>query len=151
MNTLSLEAQVRRLADLEELRQLKFNYARLVDKMLGEHTPADEAALANVFTEDARADFGARLGCIEGRAAIMKLFTETLPFSRSWFMHYVANPVLAVEGDTARGEWMVMALTENRGGFGERGTVTGRYFDEYLRTPEGWRVSRQAFLDETRK
>lgn len=146
---ISIDAQVRRLADLEDIRHLKYRYARLVDKMLAEHTQDDETALAELFVENACADFGTRLGVIEGRAAIRKLFTETLPSSRSWFMHFVGNPLILVDGDVADGEWSVMAFTELKGR-GERSTVTGRYVDQYTRTPAGWRISHQAFHDETR-
>jgi hypothetical protein len=149
MNTPSLEAQVRRLSDLEDIRQLKYTYARLVDKMLEQHTPAEEQALADLFLPDAVADFGARLGVIEGRAAIKKLFTETLPSGRAWVMHLIASPLLQVDGDRARGEWMVMALTETKQG-AARSTVVGRYVDDYVRTPAGWRIQRQLFHDETR-
>lgn len=145
----TIESRLQRLADLEDLRRLKFTYARLVDKMPGEHTQEDEDALANVFTENAVADFGARLGRIEGRAALRKLFTQSLPASRNWFMHFVTNPLLDVHGDRATGQWMVLAYTQSRD-TKIQSVVLGRYQDEYVRTRAGWQVIRQTFVDETR-
>ena len=56
----NLEAQIHRLNDLEQIRRLKYSYAQLVDRMLAQHTAADEDALADLFAEDAVLDFGGR-------------------------------------------------------------------------------------------
>jgi len=147
----TLEAQVRRLEDLEEIRRLKHTYALLVDRMPLQHTAADEEALVDLFTADAVADFGARVGVFSGQPAIRAFYTQALPGQRSWFMHYLANPVIDVDGDRAHAQWMVTALTQGKGQPPAPATqVTGRYIDNYVRTAAGWRIARQRFVDESR-
>jgi hypothetical protein len=53
----------------------------------------------------------------------------------------------ADEGDTARGEWVIMVQIKQRALAGKEMLVR-RYIDEFVRTPEGWRISSVKFVEE---
>ena len=125
-----LEARIRRLEDIEAIRQLKHRYANLCD----EDYPPD--ALAALFTEDAVWD-GGMLGKPEGRAAIRKFFaacSKTVSFA----VHHVVNPIIEVDGDSATGSWVLwqpIVFTK-----GDRAAwLVARYHDRYVRVNGEWR------------
>ena len=77
MSQIELAARVRRLDDLEALKQLKHRYAAFCDD------DYDADGLAPLFTEDAVWD-GSILGRYEGREAIRKFFSgahRAVPFA----------------------------------------------------------------------
>ena len=49
-----------------------------------------------------------------------------------------------VDGDTATGDWTVSSQMKRREG-GQIDTVLGRYSDEFIRTENGWKISRVGF------
>ena len=65
-----LEARIRKLENIEAIKQLKAKYWRSIDKKLWEE-------LAECFTEDATADYG-EYGISKGKAAIIKALKEGL-------------------------------------------------------------------------
>jgi hypothetical protein len=84
MNT--MEDRLRKLEDLEEIRNLKARYAAACD----DNYNAD--AIAEFFAEDAVPDADA-LGHAEGRVAIRKLFSRVAGFF-PFAVHYVMNPII---------------------------------------------------------
>jgi ketosteroid isomerase-like protein len=133
VSTRDLETRIRRLEDLEAIRQLKARYCRLCDDGY------DADRLADLFTEDALWD-GGMLGKAEGREKIRRFFQrspEVIPFS----VHMVMNPLLSVEGDTASGTWYLFQACsyapENAALWG-----SARYDEEYVRVGEEWKFSR---------
>ena len=130
---MDLEARIRRLEDLEAIRQLKARYCFLCD------AGYDADGLAELFTEDAVWD-GGTLGKAEGREKIRKFFQRTpqvMPFS----VHMVMNPLITVDGDTATGTWYLFQAAsyapENAALWG-----SGRYDEEYVRVGDAWRFRR---------
>jgi len=51
--------------------------------------------------------------------------------------------LIEIDGDRARGHWYVSE--HGRTTAGERTDVLGRYEDEYVRSPDGWRFSSRTF------
>ena len=95
MSLEDLERRVKVLEDIEEIKRLKRTYCAYCDDNY------DADALAALFTEDAVWDGGMR-GKNEGREAIRSFFQQApqrLPFA----LHMVLNPIIEVEGDTAKG------------------------------------------------
>jgi ketosteroid isomerase-like protein len=140
-----IEARVRRLEDLEAIRQLKHLYADRVDGMV-RNSDADTAPLLALFTEDALADFGPHGSC-EGHAAIHAFFAR-MPDLASFMMHHLANPILDVDGDRATARWYLHVASVMRGAGPGVQAMFGRYEDEYVRTPEGWKIRRSRFIQE---
>ena len=130
MNDSELAARVRRLEDIEALKQLKHRYAAFCDQ------DYDPDGLAPLFTENAIWD-GGMMGRYEGREAIRKFFSEAhtvVPFA----IHHVTNPIIEIEGDRATGRWYLwQPCTFSPAG--EALWMAGRYFDEYRREDGVWR------------
>ena len=124
-----LERRIRRLEDLEAIRDLKYRYSTYCDDGY------DAALLAPLFTEDAVWDGGV-LGRFAGREAIRKFFeqcSKIVPFA----IHQVTNPILGVDGDRATGRWYlwepIVFASGNRGLW-----MAARYDDRYRRERGGW-------------
>jgi 3-phenylpropionate/cinnamic acid dioxygenase small subunit len=131
----SIEARLREVEDRTAIADLVFEYARLVDECQPE-------AVAALFTDDARIDYGPGLGGTQqGRAAVAAFFQGLYTFART--SHHVSNHQIRFEGEgRARGVVYVLAWHQFRGvREGKTGWVMGRYEDEYVRTPAGWRFA----------
>lgn len=129
MTTPSLETRVRRLEDIEALRQLKYRYCTLCD----DDYLADP--LAALFTENAVWD-GGPLGRFEGREAIRGFFascSKTVSFA----IHQVTNPVITIDGDRATGDWYLWEpLVFAQGD--QALWMAARYHDRYRRVAGEW-------------
>lgn len=92
-------------------------------------------ALARVFTEDGVWD-GSPIVKAEGRAEIRKLFDHFAEQPMAY--HVVTNPIIEIEGDFARAHWHLIGA----GRMPDDSSILGMggYEDEYVRTPEGWRI-----------
>lgn len=129
----TLAARLRRLEDIEALRQLKYRYCLACDD------DYDADRLAPLFTEDAVWDGGA-LGRFEGREAIREFFAGTSKLV-SFAIHQVTNPLIEVEGDRASGCWLLwepIVFAQ-----GERALwMAARYDDRYRRIGGEWLFER---------
>lgn len=97
-----------------------------------------------LFTPDARLDFGAVMGVHEGHAGIEK-FTGMLKATGITMRHYTTNVVITGESERAHAESYVLALT---GEPGSLSTATGRYQDDLVKSSGRWLLrSRRALLD----
>ncbi len=83
-------------------------------------------------------------GAGEGRAGLLAALAKVLGSAR-WSMsfHTLSNPVLEVDGDRATGRWYMNAAVVMR-----EDPASGiqqlffRYEDDYVRTPQGWKIQR---------
>ena len=78
----TIEARIQRLEDIEEIRRLKIEYARVVDRY---GKPDEFAAL---FAEDGVMDIGPLGGLIKGRAAIRNI-GQVVGKTLTFFLHYM--------------------------------------------------------------
>jgi len=135
LKNMTLEQRLRRMEDYQEILELKARYCNTCDG--GWDRPShDYDAAVDLFTEDAVWDGRPGLPCVEGLEAIrtlMKGFREKLPF----IIHYVMNPIITIEGDTATGHWH--AIIHYRRSKGS-GTSYAIYEETYVRTENGWRI-----------
>jgi len=137
----SLESKIAYLMDLEEIRQLLYRYCLYNDGGWPEQPVSHQGPSADLFTEDGVWD-GGPIGKVEGREAIRKMFASFAALPMAY--HAVMNPVIEITGDSATGHWHRVG-----GGMGMDGSSTfgiGGYDDEYVRTPEGWRIKRMRVL-----
>jgi uncharacterized protein (TIGR02246 family) len=94
---MDLEARITRLEDLEAIKQLKARYCEICDD---DHNPD---RITSLFTEDGvweAKGIGEAKGHEEIRALFQR-FQKMIRFSQ----HMTMNPVIEVDGDTARGTW----------------------------------------------
>ncbi len=126
--TQDLDARIQRLEDIEAIRRLKYDYCLACDDG---YAPARIAAL---FVEDGIWDGGA-IGMNIGREAIAKFFSEAsdlIPFA----LHYVTNPIIDVDGDSATGKWLLWepVIYKSTGA----NWMAAAYHDTYRRIGEQW-------------
>ncbi len=117
---------VRRLADLESIRDLARRYAHFVWQK-------DVEGAIDLFSDDAVMDMGDRPP-IEGRAALLAEYEAT--FHLSSFKPFVHNHVVELDGDRATGT-VYLDLRASAEGTPMAGH--GFYLDRYIRTPPGWK------------
>lgn len=100
----TLAKQVQRLTDIEDIKVLKYQYARGCEKamMEGIFEP-----ILETLTPDAIWDGGA-FGRYEGKEAI-KQFFQGLNATYSFTWHFFTNPMIEVDGDKATARWYMLA------------------------------------------
>ena len=100
--------------------------------------------LPRLFTEDCKLDFGSLMGVYEGTEGVRR-FADTLKGIGLFMRHYLTNVVLHGDGQRARSESYVLAIT---GPPGSSSQTTGRYEDELVKVGGRWRLRvRRAILD----
>ncbi len=134
-----LIARVRRLDDIEQIKQLKARYCAYCDDNY------DAEGIASLFTEDGVWDGGA-LGKGEGRAGIVKFF-QRASSAFTFAIHNVMNPIIEVDGDNATGRWYLMQPLTRRSGDSESAMwLAGRYEDDYVRVDGEWKFQSLRFF-----
>ncbi len=149
LDDLTLEQRLRRVEDCEAIRALKAFYAHCADaKYTNDHRrkPQDEIDVLTrqqvaVFTDDGVWDGGPQFGLRRGREEIYRHLRAT---GWSFALHYFVSPAIELRGDAAHASWMLWqpcTLTE-----GNRAMLMSAVTeDDYVRTPEGWRMERMVF------
>jgi hypothetical protein len=131
-----VEARLRRLTDLQEIRALKALYCRWVDS--GYDAAGDDpAAFAALFTEDGVWAAGAEPAI--GREAI----AARAAASRRFRLHLAANAIVDVAGGRASGTWHALVPTVTAEG--RAVWLAGTYEDTFVRTDAGWKFERVVF------
>ncbi len=126
-----IEARVRRLEDIEAIKQLKAKYWRCVDRKLWDE-------MNKVFTEDATADYGPK-SKLKGRQAIVQFLKSSLGADTVITSHVGQRPEIELTSEsTATGTWwlndyIVMQPNTRRRGY-------AFYEDEYVKDGGTWRI-----------
>lgn len=131
MDIVELARRVAVLEDVEAIKRLKARYAALCD------TGYDPEALTALFTPDGVWDGGAEWGRYDGRDALWSFFqgaSTMLPFA----LHYMTNPLIEVDGETATGTWHLFQ-TCTYAATGDAVFGGARYFEEYAKVAGEWR------------
>jgi hypothetical protein len=127
-----LRAAVQKLADIEEIKQLRARYTRWIDTK-------DWDALRGELTEDFHADTEG--GVLDGRDSFVGSLSQSLASATT--AHHCHTPEIEITGpDTAIGVWAMqdhVSMTLRGAPFSFRGA--GHYHDTYTRTDSGWRIS----------
>jgi hypothetical protein len=125
------EARLRRLEDLEEIRQLFVDYGYLLD--LG-----DYAAYAQLFAEDGELLLGP-LGRAKGRREIETMMAHV---GGAGSLHLITSPIVTLDGDraVARVMWTVINRAEDGTPFVG---MVGHHEDELVREAGRWRFQRR--------
>lgn len=130
-----LEARIRRLEDIEAIKQLKAQYCAACDDGY------DFDRLASLFTPDALWDGGKTFGVADGREAIRRHFqgaSKRVTIAR----HQVMNPIIEVDGDTATGHWLLFQPCTNANAEGEKAVwLAATYADTYACVDGTWLIS----------
>lgn len=128
-----LEARIARLEAESEIRKLKARYLNACDAK-------DVAAIRACFTPDAELDYQP-VGTF-GPDGLIAAFTEIALHSPIVDVHQIHNgEIEIVDADNATARWSLGFSTYDPRA-GTFRLIGSFYHDEYVRTPEGWRVSR---------
>ena len=130
---------LKEMQDRQEIIDLTIAYGWLLD-----HGPRER--LDTVFTPDAVADY---MGLIcEGLPSILEKVTSALgPLDAS--QHIVSNQLVTIDGDTATCKCYLHAQHTVYGlEGGENMVIAGRYEDELVRTPDGWRIAFRKLISD---
>jgi hypothetical protein len=130
------------LAELEDIRRLKYRYLRCVDLKLWDE-------IADVFTPDATADYGTPSA---GRPLKLGSRDEIVGFLRESLgndiitLHAAGQPEIEVNGDDATGTWR---FTDTVIATAYRVVITGAAFyeDRYRRCDDAkWRICHTGYV-----
>lgn len=132
---ISLEKQVARLQDIEEIRTLKAKYACALDNNY------DAEAVAALFCEEGRWHFKGLDGAFYGREEI-KQHCRNGSKTHSKTFHNITPAIIDVSsgGDRATGIFFLISFVTMREGSGEGETVSyhGRYQDTFVKMNGRW-------------
>lgn len=128
---------IEEISDRLEIQELLVAYSHAID-----FKNFDE--LDQVFTPDAHIDYTVFGGPAGPYPEIKKYLSDTMPMFKSYY-HMVATSKVELHGDTATGVTvchnpMVLPLPDG----GEHVFICGLWYrDDYVRTPDGWRIARR--------
>ncbi len=124
---------VQRLADIQAITQLKAWYCRCVDTK-------DWSGYASCLTDDTQ--LAGDGGTVQnGREEVVAFVSTALEHATT--VHHVHNPEITLTGpDTATAIWAMNDYVEIPLASGQPFVLRGygHYHEEYVRTPDGWRV-----------
>jgi hypothetical protein len=122
-----LEADVRTLKDVEEIRSLRMAYHQMINE-------GRSAGIPSLFVPGGQVDFGYLCRSLDTLAGTSK--------RNELMKQMIHNHSVSVDGDRGTG----FAYQEGRGVIhGVAYVYGGRYDDVYVRTPEGWRFESMKF------
>jgi len=130
MTTEELEKRITIVEDIEAIKQLKARYCAICDD---NHDPEK---ITDLFTSDAVWE-SEGIGVHQGHAAIRALFRrfqERISFSQ----HNVMNPIIEVDGDSAKGTWYFLGPFTFRKG-NRAMWLPARYEERYVKVNGEWK------------
>jgi ketosteroid isomerase-like protein len=132
----TIEERLRALEYREELIKLKARYVNYNDGGWRGPTHTNADAVADMFVEDGIWDGSPNAGYAQGRAEIRALFQQFRAVK--FIVHYVTNPLIEVDGDTATGHWHALVTSTMPGDVSL--WILGLYKEQYVRTAQGWKI-----------
>ena len=140
MTTNELEARIRRLEDIEEIKMLQSRYQHFI------HT-YDWEGIVDLFAKkapDVSAEIG-QSGLFVGTEGIKRFFTERMPSPRrgrkgTLLFHIAVNPVIEVskDGKTAKAVWLSPGI-ETSGQHNLQCWGWGKYYCDYIKEDGKWK------------
>ena len=127
-------ARLRRLEDLEAIRQVFVDYGHHLDR-------GDLDAYVGLFAEDGELLLGP-LGRARGRAEIRDLMGRATAASAGHSWHLITNPIIELDGDRATAEVMWTVVRRGEDGSAVLGML-GRHRDVLVRRDGGWQFQRR--------
>ena len=134
MSLEELQARIRVLEDIEEVKRLMATYIYVVDDSQWDD-------VADLFADNARAEYG-MLGTYDGKEAIATFFKEVVSQAWSWAVHQLLNPLVTVEGEKATGRWYIFCSSTMPSPEGDRAMwVQASYDNEFVKINGRWKFS----------
>ena len=140
-STSELEREIRRLSDIEAIKQLKYRYVRAMSY-------SDWDALEATLTEDVQTSYSDGKYTFHSREEVLNLLRSSHGEGLHTIIAYwhVTMPIIDITGDdTATGSWGMYHRYIDRGERDIEEEQFAFYEDEYRRTAEGWKISRTGY------
>jgi amidase len=136
----TLEERLQKMEDIEEIRKLKWSYAKHCDN---QYNPKE---LANLFTEDAVWDGEASgFGIHKGKQAIHDFFAGVAS-GIPWTLHPIHNPLIDIHSDgiNAHGSWTIIQpmTSKDEGNKLSPKWLMATYEDDYKKVDGVWKIHR---------
>jgi len=134
VNIEELEKRIQQIEDLEEIKKLHQKYIDLMDNLR-------YPEVLELFSEDAVIDIR-NYGELKGKEGLREVYINKLgKRSERSEAHFVIQPDISINGDTARGTWLVYMLFSKP----DVQWVQGRNEAEYVRTGSKWKIRSMKF------
>jgi hypothetical protein len=134
MNIEELEKRVRAIEDLEEIKKMHQDYMSCHDNLQFERA-------LGFFTDDAEVEVR-NSGVMKGRENYSKIFLGTLSRrTERHDGHLVAQPDISIDGDRAKGTWIVYMFFS----VPNIEWIQGRHDCEYVKVNGQWKFSKLKF------
>jgi len=136
MSLEELEKRVKAIEDLEEIKKLHQHYINLMDDL-----QYDE--VLELFTEDATSEIR-NFGVKRGKKEMAEIYSGVLAKKRGnqrCDAHMAIEPDITVDGDTAKGTWLIYIFFSKP----EIQWVQGRNECEYRKENGTWKISKLKF------
>lgn len=137
MSLEDLEKRVRALEDLEQIKKLHQHYVNLMDHLRYEE-------VLDLFTDDATIEVR-NSGVKKGRKELADVYIGVLARIRGterFDGHMAIEPDITVEGDSAKGTWLIYMLFSRP----SIQWVQGRNECEYRKENGRWKIARLKFI-----
>ena len=134
MDLKALEKRVQAIEDLEQIKRLHQKYMDLMDNL-------KYSEVLNLFTDDATTEIR-HFGVRKGRQGLTEVYINGLGKRNARSEgHFVVAPDITVDGDQARGTWLVYML------FSKPAVewVQGRNEAEYVKIDGKWLIKSMKF------
>jgi len=134
MSSHELEARIKNLEDIEEIRKLQYTYAYLIDTRQFDKVP-------DLFADDFVAEWGFA-GPYKTREELREFFTGPIAATLAMSAHQMLAPIIEIQGDKATGTWYLLVAQTNVTPHGEVAVwIQGKYENEYVRMGGDWKFS----------
>jgi ketosteroid isomerase-like protein len=131
-----IEKRLQALEDLEKIKKLHQTYINLMDNLRYEE-------VLDLFTEDATSEIR-NFGVKKGKKEMATVYLDILAKRRGdtrFDGHLAVQPDIAVEGDTAKGTWLIYMLFSKP----TIAWVQGKNECEYKRVNGQWKIAKLKF------
>ena len=129
-----MENRLRVVEDIEQIKQLHVTYVNLL-------MDCDWDAIMKLFAEDSGADFGGG-DILKGKEAIEAQFRGHVAKNHVGKEgDFVVHPRITVDGDTAKGNWLLYMMYFHPDTYQSIFWVQGYYNCEYVRENGEWKFS----------
>ena len=131
-----LEKRLQALEDMEKIKKLHQAYIDLMDNLRYEE-------VLDLFTEDATSEIR-QFGVKKGKQEMATIYLDVLAKRRGdtrFDGHLAVQPDIEVDGDTAKGTWLIYMLFSKP----ELAWVQGKNECEYKKENGQWKISKLKF------
>ena len=134
MNDDELLKRLTALEDLEAIRRLHYRYISCLDNL-------EFARALDCFWDDAEVEVR-KSGVLKGKENFSRIYLVTLAVRKERHdAHMAIEPVITVDGDTAKGDWVIYMLFS----VPKIEWVQGRNECEYRKVDGEWKISKLKF------